>query len=455
MASTSSASSSSRRTHNTKGTALVTIRTSAKDKNFEQHLNDHGVYFSHCRSKVRNIDEIRDRLARKRPSLSPSRFSQGQFKTFRRADDDAVSEDDIMARLIPTICGNTDIHSQQDIIFTELLPITTEDAPKPQSTLLDGAHIHEVHEALRANGQIRPMIVPSKDKNVPVAANFFLEVKRPDGSFLAMKRQACYAGAYGARAMHSLQNYDEEKPVYDGDAHTFSSLYYGGVLHLYSHHVTAPATPGGRPEYHMIEINGHVLTNSREDFLRGVGALRNARDLAKEHRDRLIQAANARARGDIPPLAQETLASTEALQDTALSPNVFFDCQELQESQNSRNITALPSFCQDSDGLVLENGKPELPTFLNDDQQDNSQDSVSLGAADQQTSLATSFTSSFRLGTDLRGSRVDSKRCRNPNSPPTSHPKKLCRGERIKVDGGKGKDDKASSSNMPDDNDGE
>ncbi|PTB80702.1 hypothetical protein M440DRAFT_1302684, partial [Trichoderma longibrachiatum ATCC 18648] len=101
-------------------------------------------------------------------------------------------------------------------------------------------------------------------------------------------RQACYDGAYGARAMHSLQNYDEEEPDYDGNACTLSATYHAGTgtLQLFSHHVTAPATPGGRPEYHMVEVDGGYLTGSREGFLQGAGALRNARDLAKEHRDR-------------------------------------------------------------------------------------------------------------------------------------------------------------------------
>ncbi|KAL7821013.1 hypothetical protein V8C26DRAFT_426907 [Trichoderma gracile] len=456
MASRSSASSSLRRTQSTKGTTLTTKRLSAKSKNFEQHLNDHGIYLDDGKSEARNIDEIRDRLARRRPSLSPSRFSDGQFAVFRRANRNAVSEHDVMTKVIPTICGNTDIHSQQNILFTELLPITTEDATKPQPDLFDGAHIHELDMGLRADVEISPMILPSKHKNVPVATNFFLEAKGPNGNAVVMQRQACYDGAYGARAMHSLQNYNEEEPEYDGNACTFSSTYHAatGTLQLYSHHITAPVTPGARPEYYMTEIDGSYLTGSREGFLRGARLLRNARDLAKEFRDRFIRVANARARGDIPPVTQDTLASTEALPDSALSPNVFFDCQELPESQNSHNTIAVPSICQGSDGLAPENGNADLATYLNDDQQDNSQDSVSLGAADQQTSLVTSFTSSFRSGTDPRGSKGDSKRSRNPNSPPTSHPKKFCPGERIKVDSGKGKD-KASSSDMPDDNDGE
>ncbi|KAL6884275.1 hypothetical protein HDV57DRAFT_451721 [Trichoderma longibrachiatum] len=110
MASRYSASSATRRTRSTKGTTL-TKRISAKSNNFEQHLNDHGIYTEEGWSDPRDIDEIRDRLARRRPSLSPSRFSNGQFAVFRKANREVVSEHDVMTKVIPTICGNTDIHS--------------------------------------------------------------------------------------------------------------------------------------------------------------------------------------------------------------------------------------------------------------------------------------------------------------------------------------------------------
>lgn len=106
----------------------------------------------------------------------------------------------------------------------------------------------------------------------------------------------------------------------------------------------------------------------------------------------------------------------------------------------SSNTIALPSVCQDLDALAPQNGNDDVPTSLSNAQQNKSQDSVSLGATEKQTSLVTSFASSSRPGTDPTSSRVDSKRSRNPNSPPMSHPKKFCQDERYKVDGEKGKD---------------
>ena len=84
-----------------------------------------------------------------------------------------------------------------------------------------------------------------------MAPNFFLEVKGPDGNAAVATRQARYDGAIGSRAMHSLQNYGREEPQYDGKAYTFSSAYHNGLLQLFVHHVTAPTTTGGRPEYRV------------------------------------------------------------------------------------------------------------------------------------------------------------------------------------------------------------
>lgn len=78
-----------------------------------------------------------------------------------------------------------------------------------------------------------------------------------------------------------------------------------------------------------------------------------------------------------------------------------------------------------TDLATSQTGNTALPTYLiKADQQDESQDSMSFGAADQQPSLATSFTSSFTSGTNTTSSRIRSKRNRDINSSPMSPQKK-------------------------------
>lgn len=140
------------------------------------------------------------------------------------------------------------------------------------------------------------MIIPTKNADVPVAPNFLLEVKALKGGADVALRQALHDGAIGARAMHALQNYGEEHPGFDGNSYSYSSIYHAaGTLQLYTHHVTAPTAPGGRPEYHMTKLRGFDMTDSLETFVQGATAFRNARDLAQRHRNRFIQAADTRA----------------------------------------------------------------------------------------------------------------------------------------------------------------
>jgi hypothetical protein len=77
-------------------------------------------------------------------------------------------------------------------------------------------------------------IIPSTQEDAPMLPNLFLEVKGPDGSLAVAGRQACYDGALGARAMHSLQSFGASEPVYDRNAYTVTSAYHGGTLKMYT-----------------------------------------------------------------------------------------------------------------------------------------------------------------------------------------------------------------------------
>ncbi|OAA36064.1 hypothetical protein NOR_07670 [Metarhizium rileyi] len=95
--------------------------------------------------------------------------------------------------------------------------------------------------------------------------------------------------------MHTLQNYLGEEPVYGGNAYAFTSTLLGGYLNLNAHHLTTPANPGQRPDYHVTQLKAYALRDD-EVLLEGISAFRNLRKLAKTYRDQFIQAANAKAR---------------------------------------------------------------------------------------------------------------------------------------------------------------
>jgi hypothetical protein len=52
------------------------------DRGFEQHLIDHSAYLDNRAETPENWEEINERLAIPRPSLSPSKFPDTAFKAF-------------------------------------------------------------------------------------------------------------------------------------------------------------------------------------------------------------------------------------------------------------------------------------------------------------------------------------------------------------------------------------
>lgn len=302
MSSNRSSTPSNRRTPSTKATSVSSRakRSSAYDKDFEQNLIDHNIYPKGYEypdddsiPEPNNLDDIVEALAAPRASLSPSQFPRSKFKSFALANDRVISEGKVMSGILPTICGSADIPNEGNLAFTNLDSITDGTTVDAVPDLYDGSLPKDINKRVRQ--ELNKTIVPTSHGRAPVAPNFFIEAKAPRGGADVAKRQACLDGAIGARAMHSLQNYGEDAPIYDGNAHTFSSTYHAGTgtLQLYAHHVTGPTAIEERPGYHMTQLKAYALTSDNEAFVNGATALRNARDLAQRQREAFIRSANA------------------------------------------------------------------------------------------------------------------------------------------------------------------
>jgi hypothetical protein len=299
----SRASSKSHKRSSTTGRSDVTgtTRSSPYNGDFEQKLIDGGVYppyYEHSDGmfvKPANIDDIQRRMREPRPSLSPSRFSEGAFEEFQRENARTAKEGGAMSDVIPIIAGKgrKKYCSVTDPQFTNMAPIV-EDVTAPTPDIYDGVRPERIDPRVRHS--LSAHIVPSKTTSEPAAPNFFFEGKGPSGRADVAKRQACHDGAVGARAMHSLQNYGRSEPQYDGNAYTYSSSFHDGQLKLYGHHPTAPQAPGERPQYHKTQNKSYAMTSDRETFQKGATAFRNLRDHAGSHRDAFIEEANRVAR---------------------------------------------------------------------------------------------------------------------------------------------------------------
>ena len=310
-------SASSRTTNTTK-----TTKTSPYNGDFEQKLIDHGIYpegfeyVDQASVEPTNLDDIHHAMRAPRASLSPSQFSEAAFRDFRQQSRRAANEAGAMADLVPMIAGEgrRRFHSNTDVPFSNLAPIV-EDVTVPKPDIYDGARPERIYPHVRHS--LDAHIVPSKTKNLPAAPNFFFEGKSASGRADVARLQACYDGAVGARAMHSLQNYGTPETKYDGNAYSYSSTYHNGTgtLQLYGTHPTKPKNAGAPPEYHMTQIKSYAMTSDRETFQRGATAYRNLRDLAQSQRDGFIEQANESTR-HVPSPSTTTADSRTSLSAT-------------------------------------------------------------------------------------------------------------------------------------------
>lgn len=300
MSSSESRSRKRARTETEPDTSSKTRRTSAYDPAFKQHLIDHGVYpegYGGLKNvqEPRNWEEIHARLAVRRASLSPSRFSREAFWGFKEKNKDALTENTVMSKAFPIIAGTADIPSQQNLLFGNLKDLTDGSITKAKPDLYDGTLPAELHKQTRAD--LGPFIVPSANDSAPCLPNFFTEAKGSDGSPAVCELQALYDGALGARGVHELRSYIDGETSYDNNAYTITSTYHGGTgsLKLFTTHPTPSTNRRSVPEFRMTQLNGWDMTGNPDAFRQGASALRNARDWAQQKRNELIAAANGKS----------------------------------------------------------------------------------------------------------------------------------------------------------------
>jgi hypothetical protein len=279
---------------------------SSKDPAFEQALID-GHYYPEGYDEIEpnNTDEeIIERLARHRASLSPSSFSRERFLEFKRKNRAATSEATVMRNVFLIILGRETMPTGENYPFNHLEPLASN-VSNPKPNYFNGSRLAQVYPKVRED--LGKYIIPSNDYSRPLLPNFFMEAKGPDGKASEMMLQITQDLATGARGMHKIQSYGQEQPIYDGNAYTIGSTYHKGTgtLQLYAMHPTPPVEPSGQPEYHTTQIRGFQMTDRAETFREGARAFRNAQDWAKEQRDRFITYANEVAAGQLLQQAGE------------------------------------------------------------------------------------------------------------------------------------------------------
>lgn len=294
--------SSSSRTNSQSSNTRSTKSTSPYDRAFQQHLIDHNIVPHRYRypdgtipPAPDNLKEILKALTRERASLSPSRFPEESFDEFEQADAHARKECDISAGVIPHIEGKLKdprcVAGQ--IPFTNLDVLTDGTLVPGNPDRYYGAQPEQLQREIRdvLSGQI----VPSTQKGLPLAPNFVLQVKGPDGTAAVASRQACYDGAIAARGIRSLQTYQQPASmhVHDRNAYTLSATYQDGQLRMYAVHPIVSPELGAPVGYVLTHLRAFSMISDVETFRAGAAAYRNGRDWAKKQRDEAVRLANA------------------------------------------------------------------------------------------------------------------------------------------------------------------
>jgi hypothetical protein len=148
-----------------------------------------------------------------------------------------------------------------------------------------------------------------------------------------LERQATYNGALGARAMHSLGTYGQEIPVYDGEARTFTSTYYGGMLKIYTTHVAPPESADHPAAFYKTQVGSWSLTGNIEQFRSAATSYRNAADLARFYRNEAIKSANEKVKSILATAAtsfatevsvKNETYTVEATEDSEMSHEALY-----------------------------------------------------------------------------------------------------------------------------------
>jgi hypothetical protein len=132
-------------------------------------------------------------MARPRPSLSPSHFTQDDFEAFEQADANASKEWQVISTVIPMVEGEVGDNKcvPGQIRFTNLDHLTDGSLVPGNPDRYYGARLKQLDQQIRT--KLSGHIVPTIQHDLLIVPNFFLAVKGLDGSLAVAERQACYA----------------------------------------------------------------------------------------------------------------------------------------------------------------------------------------------------------------------------------------------------------------------
>ncbi|KAL3461113.1 hypothetical protein BJX64DRAFT_261727 [Aspergillus heterothallicus] len=225
------------------------------------------------------------------PRASVLTYPRDDFENFAITYWSQRTEEQVKKSVASVLEGKLSQHVGRDRRFTNLAQLIDGTELRAKPDIFHGARATEVNTVIRQ--KLNDQIVPFQNSGL-VAPNFFLKVKGANVSAVEAERQACFYGAFGARAIHALHSYEQDQPAFDRNAYSITATYSRGLLELYATHMASSGRDPSVPEYVMTRLGEWAIHGSMESFQEGLTAYRNARDWAKEKRDQAVTAANQR-----------------------------------------------------------------------------------------------------------------------------------------------------------------
>ncbi|POS82135.1 hypothetical protein EPUL_006089, partial [Erysiphe pulchra] len=268
---------SASRLRSTETTTTRTKNSGPCNSNFRSILIENGVYPYNYRFPATgnrapspgNIQDLREIAIRRRPSLSIEKFTDADFEVFEKLSDDLIAEIGIMEYIIPIFEGNYD---RKDFSccnkpFNNLKLL----APGIVCGTPDKCHGSDPEKAdLIVRKNLADMILPSNDNKMPMAPNFFLEVKSGKGTPDVANLQALHTGALGERGIMALRGWRREGLGLDNKAHTITGTFINGSLTFFSIYAGKHQTHDDQLVFFMHEIDSFRIIAKAEDFRCGV-----------------------------------------------------------------------------------------------------------------------------------------------------------------------------------------
>ena len=207
-------------------------RTGSRDAMFELILARHEIImpWKDLKRKYRGLRDLemdRERLRQPRSATEAIPHTADDFQMFVDMSFQAT-ETDLTANVFHVIRGPSTYHHARNLLCSNFASMTSGEATDPKPDYLEAANQSDLHPILAR--ELASLILPSFqgcDEVMHVVPNLAVEVKSGVSCMRTALRQACLDGAYGARALYSVDRFgrgvDEPSP-YEGGAYAYSAI---------------------------------------------------------------------------------------------------------------------------------------------------------------------------------------------------------------------------------------